>query len=1048
MNSRGYKRPYATVIRVTDPLSPMRGREVVALAEPISIREFFRGAAVDCSRLIVSVDWDFWLRSRWDEPIPRDAVVVITPVPGNDGGSNPLATILQIAVLVAAVTIPGAQWGLALQVGSLGYAAASIGISIAGSLLINALVPSSRVNTNVTGTTTSPTYALQSSGNVARLLDPIPVIYGRMKTTPDLGSQPYTEYVGNEQYLYQLFCITQGKYQIESILIGDTPIANFSEIDYEVLGPNEAVTLFPDNVVTSSEVGGIELQAPNDSGTWIGPFVASDAGTKANYIGVDMVLPSGLFYANDDGSLGALALTFEVQAQAIDDAGNATGDWITLDTRELKMSTAQPQQISYRYAVAPARYQVRAQRTTDLNTDSRAQNRVQWSGMRAYLPSGRYYGDVTLLAMRARATNNLNSSSAHDVNVIGTRILPVWNGSSWVEQPCQSIAWAFADACRNSGYSIGLADDRVDLETLLELDATWASRGDQFNGVFDTKGTFWDAVTTIAAAGRAVPMYNGDVVSIVRDEPKTARTGMFTPGNIAPGSLEIQYSFATDDTPDSVQVQYFDETTWSWQDVMCVPAGSAGANPSQVKMVGITDRNQAWREGIYKAYSNRDQRKQVSWSTELEGLIPHFGDLLGVSHDLAQWGISGTVDGADGSVVFVNQQLEWTAGVQHYALFRDLDGSALGPFRVRQPAGDTADLAMQLMDALPASFAFSDGFSMEPTQFSFGPGVDKLTQDVRLVSATPGDGNQVDMVAVNAADSPFLAETQLDPPAPVSPSSLPGIIHAPIIAQVNVDWQIVPGSVAITAGGAAGAVTYEFQASANNGQSWQPLGTSRTNSLTVQIAVGDWIFRVRAFGASGFPGPWTQWTGTVEKFTYPPAPPTVSLRDPFTGDQLSVEIQRLPDVDFFHVQVVVAGAVKYEADITAQNFTWALDQARQYGAVAATFDIKVAGGNIAGLGNYATLTVTSAPPDAPNVQVSPGSSGMATLSMSANGGIEPTGFRVRQGSTVVYDGASGTCQVAAGHSYQVTAYNDWGSESAPADVDVPADAGDGTPSAS
>ncbi|RQZ24164.1 phage tail protein [Burkholderia sp. Bp9017] len=1038
----------ATVIRVTDPICPMRGRQVIALDEPISIREWLRDAAIDHSRLIVNVSGDFWLRHEWDLLIPHGAVVVGMPVPHGGGGSNPLSMILQIAVMAAALTIPGAQWGLALTAGTWGFGLATAGIMLGGTLLVNALVPPARVNPAVTGTTTSPTYGLQANGNQARLLDAIPVIYGHMKSKPDLASQPYTEYVGNEQYLYQLFCITQGKYQVEQILIGDTPIENFSEITYEVIGQNQPVTLFPDNVVTSSEVAGIELQAPNDSGDWVGPFVANPAGSSANFIGLDLVLPSGLFYANDDGSLGSLALTFEAQARRVDYAGNATSDWIRLDMRELKMATSQPQQMSYRYGVASGRYEVRMRRTTNLNTDSRAQNRVQWVGMRAYLPSERYYGNVTLLAMRMRATNNLNNNSAHDVNVVGTRMLPIWDGTTWsAEQPTRRIAWAFADACRNADYSVGLPDRRIDLDTLLELDATWQARGDNFDGVFDTKGTFWDALTTIGAAGRAMPMYFGDVVSIVRDEPKTVRTAMYTPDRMLPASLEIQYSFNSSDTPDSVEVQYYDATTWSWQTVMCVPAGSAGANPASVKMIGVTDRQQAWREGIYKAYANRDQRKQVSFSTELEGLIPRYGDLVGVAHDLPRWGISGTVDGEENGIVLVDQQLEWAVGAQHYVYFSMPNGAPTGGIRVRQPTGDTEGTSMELMDPLPAGFFFSDGFSSEPTTFAFGPAIDRAMQDVRLISASPGDNNQVDLVTVNAADSPHLAETQLDPPAPVSPSLLPGIIHAPIIVQVNVDWRIVPGSVAITAGGARGAVTYEYQGSANNGESWQPLGTSRTNSLTAPIAIGDWIFRVRAFGASGLPGPWTQWSGTVEKFFYPPAPPALSLREPFTGSQLSVEIQRLPEIDYFHVQVVVGGVVKYEVDITAQNFTWSLEQARQAGAVAPSFDIRVAGGNIAGLGNFASLTVVSTPPDSPTASFVPGSGSNGTLSWASTGTIHTASYVVRQDGSVIYAGTNTSKVVAGNLQYAITSVGDWGSESTPTLIDTsltdPPDTGGG-----
>lgn len=1033
----------ATVIRVTDPICPMRGRQIIGLDEPVSIREWLHDAAIDHSRLVINVNGDFWLRAEWSRQIPRDAVMVVMSVPGNGGGSNPLAMVLQIAVIAASVFAPylaPASWGLLAAGGGLSMlgAAASMGIMIGGSLLVNALLPPVSASPSVTGTTPSPTYGLQPSGNQARLLDAIPVIYGHMKSKPDLASQPYTEYVGNEQYLYELFCITQGRYQVEQILIGDTPIENFSEIAYEVVGPNQPVTLFPDNVVTSTEVAGIELKAPNDSGDWVGPFVANPAGTIANYIGIDLVLPSGLFYANDDGSLGSLAITFEAQARRINDAGGATSDWIQLDIRELKMATSQPQQMSYRYGVDAGRYEVRMRRTTNLNSDSRAQNRIQWAGMRAYLPSERYYGNVTLLAMRMRATNNLNNNSAHDVNVIGTRMLPIWNGSTWSEeQPTRSIAWAFSDACRNTDYSVGLPDRRVDLDTLLELDAVWRARGDEFNGVFDTKGTFWDALTTIGAAGRAMPMYFGDVVSIVRDEPKTVRTAMYTPDRMLPASLEIQYSFNSNDTPDSVEVQYYDATTWSWQTVMCVPAGSAGANPASIKMVGITDRQQAWREGIYKAYANQDQRKQVSFSTELEGLIPRYGDLVAVAHDLPRWGISGTVDGEEGGVVFVDQQLEWTAGAQHYVYFTTANGAPTGGIRVRQPAADTDGMSMELMDPLPPGFFFSDGFSSEPTTFAFGPAIDRAMQDVRLISVSPGDGNQVDLVTVNAADSPHLAETLLDPPAPVSPSLLPGIIHAPIIVRVNVDWRIVPGSVAITAGGARGAVTYEYQGSANNGASWQPLGTARTNSLTVAIAVGDWIFRVRAYGASGLAGPWAQWSGTVDKFVYPPAPPALSLRDQFTGSQLSVEIQRLPEIDYYHVQVVVGGTVKYEVDITAQNFAWSLEQARQVDAVAATFEIRVAGGNVAGLGNYSSLQVISTPPASPTASFAPGAAGNGTLSWAPVGTIHTASFVVRQGSNLVYAGTNTSRVVAGNLQYAISSVGDWGAESAPTVVDTP-----------
>jgi hypothetical protein len=935
----------------------------------------------------------------------------------------------------AAAAAYGAATGVAAGTVTAGMMAVQAGVSMAvmaaGSMLVNAIVPAKTASV-AQGTTNSPTYSLSASGNTARLLEAIPVLYGRMNTTPDLAATPYTEYLGNDLYVYELFCISKGEIDIEQILIGTTDIRNFSEIDYQVVGPNQAVTLFPDNVVTSDAVSGIELQAPNDSGDWVGPFIANPAASAANFIGIDVTLPSGLFYAADDGSLQNLSLTFEAQARLINDAGAAAGDWIELDRRELSMATSQPQMISYRYSVTPGRYEVRMRRTTNLNTDTRAQNRIQWAALRTYLPSERYYGNVTLLAMRARATNSLNSSTAHDVHVIATRKLPVWTGSGWSDpQPTKSIAWAIADAVRNADYSLGLPDKRLDIDALERLDAVWTSRGDEFNGVFDTKGSFWDALTTICRAGRAIPMYFGGVISVVRDELKTVRTAMYTPQNIVAGSFEADYGFFSVDSPDYVTVEYMDETTWSWQDVACIPTGSPALVEKRIQMVGPTKRAQAWREGIYMAYANRDQRKTVMITTELDGLIPLYGDLVGISHDLPKWGISGVVEGFDGVLVDVSEQLEWTAGTQHYVYFAQRNGAPTSALRVARPAHDDDGMSMVLVDPLPELFDFSDGHSEEPTRFSFGPALDRIAQDVRLIKATPRDG-QVELTFVNNAESPHTAETGMSPPAPVSPSLLPRVIHAPIIAQVSANSKITPGYVSITASPAAGALLYEYQGSLDAGSTWARLGTSTGNVLTVPIALGAWEFRVRAYGASGLPGPFATWTGTVDEFRYPPAPPVLTLREPFSGNQLSVEIQRLQDVDYFDVDVVVGGVTKYEATITAQNFTWSLDQAKLYGAVAGTFDVRVAAGNIAGLGNPGTITVTSEPPPAPTVTEYGSESGdKVTLSMSVTGYPDVAGYRVvNADGTVVYDGAADSCSISQdGETYTAYAYNAWGSVS-------------------
>mgnify|MGYP006926274908 FL=1 len=130
----------------------------------------------------------------------------------------------------------GTVWG--------GVAAA--GVSMAGGILINTLVPTPKPALNgmtSSAYTQSPTYSLQAQGNEARLGNPIPVIYGRHLIYPDFAAQPYYRYINNEQYVYQLHCIGQGEYDIEQIRIEDTPISSFEEIDCRIVRPSEKNTL-------------------------------------------------------------------------------------------------------------------------------------------------------------------------------------------------------------------------------------------------------------------------------------------------------------------------------------------------------------------------------------------------------------------------------------------------------------------------------------------------------------------------------------------------------------------------------------------------------------------------------------------------------------------------------------------------------------------------------------------------------------------------------------------------------------------------------------
>jgi predicted phage tail protein/sulfur carrier protein ThiS len=872
----------ARYVHMKDPFRPSVNRETGVLVPGHRINDVLRqkGFIKNGRRThayIVLVNGQAVLQRQWKRRIRDNDIVTVANLPRGGGGSNPLQIIAMLALVVASIYFP-ALWGL--KIGTLAYAAASASIMIGGSLLLNMVfkAPTTAISTT-SNAQASPTYSLTAQGNTARLLSPIPVTYGRMQTTPDFAAVPYTEMQANDQYLYQLFCIGQGYLSVESINIGDTPIGNFPEIQYEVVQPNAAVTLFPTNVVTSTDVSSQVLYGPNNaSHAVIGPWVANPAGTTTTFLAVDVSLPAGAFKVSDSGAYTNTSVAFLFEYQAINDSGTAIGNWTTLVQQTLTFATATPQRLSYKVAVPSGRYQVRAQRTNnDANGDTRTSDTLQWDNMRAYLQEPSNYGNITLLAVIMKATNTLNSQSSRSINVVSTRMLQTWDPvNGWTVNPVatRSAAWALADIIRNSYYGRNLPDSRYNLQKLYTLDQTLSARGDTFNYVFDTTVQLWDALTTVGNAVRTIPIYYAGLIDFIRNEPKSIPTAMFSPQNMVQNSFNTTYQFADVDTPDYVVAQFFDETTWTTNTVDCILPGGTSNTPSTIVFDGITNHDQAWREGITKAAQNAYQRRLISFTAELDGLLPQYGDLVQVSHDVPAWGYSGYVVSFDYNlgILVTSEPCPMDSNATAYVVaFRKRDGSADGPYTVTRAAtGESTHLQLAGTAANWANIYISDGIRTEMTFYQFGPTLRAGLQCLAM-NAQPSDDGNVQLSLCNYASQVYAAETGgiLPPLNPVS--NLPTPPQLPIVDSVTLSYTYAIGQQTIVASPANGAQYYEFQASPDSGATWIQFGTSILPQMTVALNVGTWLIRARAINDNI--GPWTTASVTVVATTLP----TVSI---------------------------------------------------------------------------------------------------------------------------------------------------------------------------
>jgi len=806
-----------------------------------------------------------------------------------------------------------------------------------------------------------PTYDLKGQTNQLKLGVPIEVPYGRCRLWPTYAARPYNVFASNEQFQFSLFCLGQGSYQVHEYRIEDTPLANFEDITSALYNPGEQAVLFPDNVVTSVEVGGIELFGPNEaeySGS-SGPFNANPTGTLCNRLEVDVSLPLGLYYANDSGGLDNRTITALFEYREIDNAGTPIGSWVTLSSFSKTMKTNTPQRFTVASDVPQGRYQVRGVRTNNKDTGARASNVIQWVSLRAFLPSTKDYGDVTLFALKARASNNLNDRASARVNLYATRKLPTYVGDVWTAPVAtRNPVWAFCDVFR-SAYGARLGDGFLDMETLVPLAAYYEENEIYFDFTFDQRITVWEAAKTIARAGRAIPMLVGSRVTIIREQPKTLPTAVFNQENIVANSLTWEIKLPGVDEFDGVEVEYIDPDSWKTETIKCLVGDDEGDRCETIRLPGVTSRTVAYREGMYIRSVRKLVRENVKFRTGLEGHIPSYGDLIGVGHDLPRWSQGGLVLAIEGLTVTLSEPVAFGVGT-HVIAFRNKSGGLSGPHTVT--AGADA-FRVTLAAPVDGSQFYFDNIN-EPPIFLFGASAEWSKYCV-VVGLEPGDDETVEVKAVAYNPDVFAFDAATAPAigAGSIPSAVPDL---PTVTGLLVSEVVgTPNQVLASWNAALGAQYYVVQRS-YNGTDWEPVGTTEANFLQFSVAVGGVYIRVS--GVNVGQGPWAVWTGYVGVPFIPVGSITgLALVAPFTDDEFSVEWDIATEALSYVVRIYVdGGATLVRSAITVDPlFTYTNAQAVADGIVDRNIRVSVAGRNLAAIeGTPSTLDVSNPIPAA------------------------------------------------------------------------------------
>jgi hypothetical protein len=826
------------------------------------------------------------LRKQWRSTriSANDNVQFVSHPLGGQGGSG--KQVIGLVALVALAAFSGGIASAALGAVGISSTTAILGsltagqalagaLVFGGALLINSLTAPKAGATNSPDATTDQIYSVAAQGNIAKIGQPLPIWYGRLKDYPDFAATPWGEFVGNDQYLNILLSPTMGSMEYEQLLIGDTPFWNPTDGVLPVAAsaqvafyePGETVTLFPVSVSQAEEVTGQQLPHgtgystiiqtnPTTPGDWLGGYVANPAGTLAQEIAVDYVLPAGCFFQNDKGQTIAVLIGLRAERRQVNDAGAPIGDWVELFDVQVAYAGHSPIRDSFKVAVPDGRYEVRFRRNDGVPPEDKGASDVIWAGLRSFLKGNNSFPDVSTIAIRIKASESTQGS--YKFGVIGTRKLPVWDADSatFVTQATRNPAWAFLDAVSNEQYGSQLSLSKVDFNAIVAHAAGCDTRGDSFDYRFTAAISVPEAFDKILTPSRARHFWLGDTVSIVRDEWRGVPAMLLTDREIVRDSTQVTFTMLGDEDPDAVVVEYIDEETWLPAQVQYPPESVdfTSTNPETKRLDGIINRDHAYRECAFYYLQSIYRRENVSIGTEYEGRAVTFGQTLRIQSELPQsYGYGGAVVSEASGTLTLDPPPSWADAGGHFLRLRKANGVWFGPVSVTKGANDNlailgddlATVESQQGATLEQVLAREDG--AEYPSFEIGT-ADNQSRVVKVLSGQP-NGNLCTLNLV--VDDERVHATDLGNP-PVLPSAqFPSNAGVPLIVGLNASFGqgIAEPKLSASWFPAAGALYYIADVSYDEGGSWQQVYEGVDNQFTAVVTLAALRLRVQAVGA-------------------------------------------------------------------------------------------------------------------------------------------------------------------------------------------------------
>lgn len=592
---------------------------------------------IDSGAWSVSIGGAIVPRAMWAKTWPKDGMHIACRA------SVGKQVVMIVAMAILTYFTMGA--GLALWAGT-GAMATAIGAAafVAGSILINKVLGPKVPKSSGNADKSREVHSLRNQRNSLRLYEPLPTLFGEMRITPDLASQPYTWHEGDDQYLAMRLLGGINVHTAEELLVGDSYLSLYDGVSIfysRFSGMPESDIPLHGNVDT---IAGAEL--PDNPNTAV--VRTSSPDTVA--LGIDIEYTA---WGQNGGKIIPAKVQLVIEYKEINDTA-----WTTAFSGLIEGKDQYPCRRSWQVDVPKGQYQVSVHRSPKEEGDDVATRSVTWTSLRSIQPDTTDYGGLGCIGIKIKATGQISGALDTVRATYRAKPMPIWTGAAWetattrengLSNPGAIILQTLRGIWHNGRlqFGYGLSDDQIDIDGIKAFMLHCAAKGYTYDRWITESISLGDFCQEVALAGMGEFSWTDGsrptVVFVSAGQPTSAVVNM---ANMLKASFSVDYALSN--TADGIEYQYVDREK-GFETVtlrVAAPGVTTMLNPARITGTGVTAEAHAAVMARYHLAQSLYQYKTINFGADIEHLDYRRLSVLSISHDLTQWGFGGRVMGA------------------------------------------------------------------------------------------------------------------------------------------------------------------------------------------------------------------------------------------------------------------------------------------------------------------------------------------------------------------------------------------------------------------